>query len=361
MKNVILLQTAIADYRDNFISGILDEANKRNYNLKIICGTEYFEVSTQTSNYVRNLPSTNLVSNFFILKKKFLFQFTSFFEILNCDALICELNPRIINTWFFVIIRRLLKKKTVCWGHAWPRGGKESKTELVRSILKHLSTALLLYTHTQKSETIEKYINFRDKIYVAPNSLYFKKQMKNVFNNESKDIIYVGRLVSQKNIKFLILACQDFLSHNNQSKLHIVGTGELLEELKNLSTSLNIEKQVIFHGHIHEREKLEKIYSLSFISISPGYVGLSITQSFSFGIPMLISDNENHSPEIEAFLPCINGSFFEKNNVMDFNIKLMAFYKNRKNFDSNAEETVKTCRENYSIEKMVQGFYDSIE
>jgi glycosyltransferase involved in cell wall biosynthesis len=64
-----------------------------------------------------------------------------------------------------------------------------------------------------------------------------------------KDFIFVGRLVPQKNPGLAIKSFAEFCKqYKADSVLHIVGDGELLEELKQLAWRLNIYDKCNFHG-----------------------------------------------------------------------------------------------------------------
>lgn len=357
-RKITLVQTSIADYREKFIDSCFDHAEANKINFTILTGPEYFEQSTKTSERIITNKSTTLIKNKFLLGRKILIQAIPFKEIISPDVVICELNPRIINTWLTLLLRKAFGKPTVLWGHAWGRNGPTSKTEPIRKVLRNLSSSLLLYTETQKKQ-LEKLTNYNGKIFVAPNSLYLESEIKNVYSEDSGSIVYVGRLVSSKKVSFLIEGCKNFLTQNPQCSLEIVGSGDQAALLKKLAHDRGIGNQVVFHGHISNRETLEKIYSRSFVSISPGYVGLSITQSISFGIPMLVSKNENHSPELEALKPGFNGDFFETDSVESLSKKISDFYEKKAYFSKTSDLIANDCKAKYSVEYMVKGFYDS--
>ena len=56
-----------------------------------------------------------------------------------------------------------------------------------------------------------------------------------------------------------------------------------------LALDLGIDRDVIFYGHVSEPSELRSVYGASVASLSPGYVGLSVTQSLGFGVPMIVS------------------------------------------------------------------------
>ena len=55
-----------------------------------------------------------------------------------------------------------------------------------------------------------------------------------------------------------------------------------------------------FAGHVSDGDRLRELFEPAIASVSPGAVGLSIVQSNSFGVPMIVARDEPHGPEIEA-------------------------------------------------------------
>lgn len=69
----------------------------------------------------------------------------------------------------------------------------------------------------------------------------------------------------------------------------------------NLVQIFGAVRQCLFRWD-HNNEDIYDVYANALVSVSPGYVGLSLTQSLSFGVPMLIAIDEAHVPEIDAAL-----------------------------------------------------------
>ena len=66
-----------------------------------------------------------------------------------------------------------------------------------------------------------------------------------------------------------------------------------------LVEELGIGDKVNFAGWIDNPDSLRQFYSKAFCSASPAFAGLGLTQSLGFGVPMVVADDEPHSPEIE--------------------------------------------------------------
>ena len=351
MSKLVLLQTVATDYRKKLFDTIkmnLDE------NFILYAGKNYFEESVKTDNTISYLEN---IHNFYFLNRRFLFQFGMWKESLNAENLIMEMNPRIISNWILLLIRKVLGKKTILWGHAWPRNGKDSKSDKVRHWMRQLGDVIVTYTKTQSLE-LQKKMPYK-KIMFAPNSLYYRDEMFVHNENHITNVIYVGRLTRLKKPKLLIEAYAKIIDLlPKEANLIMVGDGEEAEGLNILVKKLKLESRIKLLGHIGDYNQLELLYRRSLFSVSPGYVGLSITQSFGFGVPMLISQNENHSPEIEAVIEKENSIFFKTDDIDSLSREILDFYSKKETWISKRDSICEYCKNSYSIETMAQTFLD---
>ena len=107
-------------------------------------------------------------------------------------------------------------------------------------------------------------------------------------DTNSFKIIFIGRLVGYKGLKYLIKA---FSSLNHQFELNIVGDGPLLLEMKNLVNELKLDNQVNFLGNINDEDKYSYLkYSdilvLPSISRNEAY-GIAQIEAMAFGKPVI--------------------------------------------------------------------------
>jgi glycosyltransferase involved in cell wall biosynthesis len=353
MSNLIILQTAAPDYRKKFFTEL---GKKFPGSFKLFAGNNYFEESVKTDDTIASLHKIN---NYYLLGRKALFQTGMWKESLFADRLIIELNPRIISNWLLLLLRKILLKKTTLWGHAWPAAGKKSSYDKLRHIMRLLGDEIICYTKTQ-AEELKEYMPGK-KISYAPNALFYKSEMMALNGEAGNNIIYVGRLTKAKKPELAIRAFHSIMDKlPEDSKLIVVGDGEEKQALQNLVSELTIGYRVKLLGHIGEYSKLQELYSKAIVSVSPGYVGLSITQSFGFGIPIIISRYENHSPEIECAVEGKNALFFETDNVDDFASVILSVFNERDKWIKKRNEIQEYCHNKYSIEAMVDGYLGSL-
>lgn len=122
----------------------------------------------------------------------------------------------------------------------------------------------------------------------------FLIQYKNKFTDPSnKIILFVGRLVEPKGAEYLIrsISC----TKNKNIHLIIAGDGVLLGHLKELTSSLGLEKKVTFFGWANH-EDISKLHGISDIFVVPSVdtlqdnaegLGLVIPEAMASGLPVI--------------------------------------------------------------------------
>lgn len=349
MKKLIIIQTVTPDYRLEFFNYLYNSIPD---NFELYGGEKYFTQSIISSDKIKRKKS----KNYFFLNRNLLFQ-TGIWHLLFRDVvLVLELNPRIISNWIFLLVRSVLKRDTIVWGHAWSRKGINSKSEWLRNNMRKMATKIIVYSNTQRKELKLRMPN--KEIYAAPNSILISERIRTLKTIKiPTNLIYVGRLSKEKKPLFLVKAFSNSFSDlPKETKLILVGEGEEKQKIVEYIQVNNIEDKVLLKGHISDFNQLKKLYEQSFFSVSPGYIGLSVTQSFGFGVPMIVSKNENHSPEIEAVIPNINALYFETDSFTNFRKVLLQVFKNKEYWIQKREEIALFCKTNYSVEAMAKTF-----
>jgi glycosyltransferase involved in cell wall biosynthesis len=278
-------------------------------------------------------------------------------EALTADTLMLDLNPRCISAWVLLIVRRMLKRRTIVWGHLYPRAGASAKTARLRRFMRQLADGTVLYGYD--SVLPAKRDLPSQAVWVAPNALYSSADLEpQSAETEKNSIIYVGRLVPDKKVDLLIRAFAQLISSVPGFRLKIIGQGSELEPLRRLATQLGCGQQVDFLGAVTTPDKLREAYADAICSVSPGYVGLSLTQSLGFGVPMLIADDEPHAPEVE--LERFGGvARFKEGDSESLALLLQNVCLGNQKFPA-PQELVVPVRTSYSAESMAKGLLDSL-
>jgi len=128
------------------------------------------------------------------------------------------------------------------------------------------------------------------KYHVIPNGVDIKK-FKSLTKKRTDNIkiIYVGRLIRRKGLKYLIQSIPKVIQNKNIVKFIIVGDGPIRKKLETIAKKLRIEHVVDFQGFVSE-EKLLKLYNKADIFVLPSLFegfGNVITEAMASGLPVI--------------------------------------------------------------------------
>lgn len=162
-------------------------------------------------------------------------------------------------------------------------------------------------------------------------------------------ILYLGRLVPEKGIKYLVEAFKDV---KTDKKLVIAGgssdTDEFSDELKEMAGD---DERIIFTGFV-QGEPLDELYGNAYIYTLPSDLEgmpLSLLEAMSYGNCCLVSDIEECASVVED-----KAIVFEKSNVEDLRKKLQEACDDNEiveNYKKNAADFI--C-EKYSWDDVVE-------
>jgi glycosyltransferase involved in cell wall biosynthesis len=233
-----------------------------------------------------------------VVASRILIQRGGWRSALAARTTVLDLNPRSVSAWCLLLARRSLRRRTLVWGHLHPRAGGSSKTAILRRIMRRISSGTILYGFDSVPSARAELPGA--PVWVAPNSLYSKHELGvAVGDGPYRNVLYVGRLVASKKVDVLIRGFLLSDLRDRGVRLVIVGDGQERSRLTSLVSTLGGDGSVDFTGHIADVATLRGLYENALCSVSPGYVGLSLTQSLGFGVPMIVSRDEPHAPEIE--------------------------------------------------------------
>nr|WP_307330828.1 glycosyltransferase [Microbacterium sp. SORGH_AS_1204] len=261
----------------------------------LMCSAAHLDRSVRTgieSRQYRQIPMVRLFGRAFV-------QYGGLMTAMSARVLVVDLNPRSLTAWILLAIRRVLRRRSLVWGHLFPQAGSDSSTRMLRLAMRRLSNGTISYSYANKRQAE---LEMPDRpVWVAPNAIYTRSELSHALatDTERGALVYVGRFEHAKKVEVLIQAFSKSRAAAEGAMLHLVGDGSQREELSQLVSSLGLLSSVTFYGWIQDFEVLEGVYSTAFASTSPGFAGLGLTQSLGFGVPMIVSKGEPHSPEIE--------------------------------------------------------------
>lgn len=355
MKSIFLLETVFPDYRMGLFRRLKEIFGDR---LTLACGDVSYSKTLQTAPTAKGLRTQ--VTNRFWLGRRLLWQSGAPQLASAADLVIAEFNLRAPSTWWLLWNRHRRGKSTVFWGHV---SGSRSISEPVRWWMLRRAAGFIAYMPAEKQRLQEEFPNL--PVWIAPNAMMWARDCHFLPRDSEEvcDVIYVGRLVTAKKVGHLLNGFVAAVRENRvpaRSRLIFVGDGPERNTLAAQASAAGLTERVVFAGHVSDIAKLREWYSTALIAVSPGYVGLSATQAFSFGVPMLVADGERHSPEIELCQPGENTIFFQANDPTSLAEALGVVMRDRKTWIERREAISAAIRSNYSFDRMAETFVNVI-
>ncbi len=159
---------------------------------------------------------------------------------------------------------------------------------------------------------------------------------------KDSDIVigHVGRFVKVKNHKLIINIFEQFNKLEENSKLLLIGNGELMDEIKSLVKAKGLEDSVIF---LQERNDINKLLQAMDVFLMPSlYEGLPLTliEAQAANLKVVISDNITNEVDVTNLVTRI--SLNESEDKWAKKIREIAHSINR----TNEQEIVDRIKEN---------------
>ena len=349
LYDVVVVQTNIPDYRAPFFGLLRDRLGSR---FLLISGNDDFAESARHVDLQPHLHARNK----YLAGRRLLWQSGVIGPVFRANVAVMILNPRILTVWLALVVRRVARRRTILWGHAWPREGRDSRTDRLRNVMRRLANTLIVYTDTQARELREHMGNV--DVAAAPNALYRAADLEpTASEGDPRDFVFVGRLVAAKKPELLLEAfCRAAPQLPRRVRLVFVGDGPLRRRLEERARDAGVANRVHFAGHVSGVEEVRAVYAEALASVSPGYAGLSLIQSLGFGVPVLIARDEPHAPEIEAAVEGFNVEFFQSDLPDALAAALVHAAVSSDEWRARRNDIRASIRSTYSLDAMVEAF-----
>jgi glycosyltransferase involved in cell wall biosynthesis len=261
---------------------------------------------------------------------------------------------------------KIRRKTLIFWVEEWTEP-VTTRRKLVLPILKYLTKHgdSIVVCGVAARKHMMWYGASSKKIFVAPDSSFVKVPSNVTLAKQGTEfvILFLGRLVEIKGIEYLIQGFAKLEKRLKNVRLVIVGEGPLKDHLKNLTIKLGI-KNVEFGVATGSARVYYYVNCDLFVLPSvwlPDHCeawGMVLNEAMQFGKPVIATDAVGAVPDLVR--NGVNG-FVVKNSDSE------ALYEAMKRLAENpelakrmGEESQKIVNEEFTYEKMVQGFSDAI-
>jgi GalNAc-alpha-(1->4)-GalNAc-alpha-(1->3)-diNAcBac-PP-undecaprenol alpha-1,4-N-acetyl-D-galactosaminyltransferase len=267
-----------------------------------------------------------------------------------------QIKPDIVisfGDWFnaySIIATRFLGVKTFITNRMGPNLFLGKFLELFNRLSYPFADGLIVQTNRAKEILAKKYS--LKKIHVIPNILKPIDIDNLTYEN---NIISIGRLSKEKGHSILIEAFSKL--QIDSYKLHLIGDGPEMNNLKEYVKILNIENKVIFHGH--QKNFTHVLQKASIFVLPSFYEGFPNALLEAMSIPLACISSDCVAGPREIIQHNKNGLLFETRNVKDLFNKLNFLVSNKEQQIIFRNEAYKV-RNKYSSEQIFKLIKKSI-
>jgi len=141
--------------------------------------------------------------------------------------------------------------------------------------------------HANRIKTIPNGIDI-DK-FISNKDISYLKRSFNIGENE-RIIGSIGRLTEQKGFEYLLRAYKILLKDNQDTRLVIVGDGDLKDSLMSFSRNLQIQEKVVFAGIRQDIANLLSLFNIFVLSSLWEGQPITIMEAMAAGKPIIATD-----------------------------------------------------------------------
>lgn len=237
---------------------------------------------------------------------------------------------------YSLVVKKFTKVKVISWEHfnfyQHPAVGHRKYT---RRLAGKYADAIVTLTKADVSYYKDN-INIRCPITYIHNPVMSLSE-QHIYNSDSKIILSVGRLTSQKGFDMLVDVAKEIFKDDNEWKWIVLGEGEDRPILEEKIKQYNLQDRIILKGNVSNVNDYYK--ETGIFVLTSRYEGLPMTllETKPFKLPAVSFDIKT-GPN-ECILNDENGFLIEPFNIQDMSEKVKLLMNNRdlrQNFSDNA-------------------------
>lgn len=367
MKKVVIIQRTLVHYRKEFFNGLKTALDKEGVELTLIYGKQTREEGLKKDEI--DLEWSKCIPNVAIgIGNKTLTWQPCLKELRDKDLVIVESANKLILNYILMIVRKYSKIKLGFWGHG---RNMQDAPDSLGNRFKYLFIKQcdwwFAYTQGVKNFLIEK--GYPEGQITAVQNAIDTQSLQDFYARvtdaeieairEELELqgnhigIFCGGIYPEKRIDFLLECCIKIKEKIPTFEMLFIGAG---------MDSPKVIKAAIQYPWIHYLgtklgEHRVKYFKISSLFLMPGLVGLGILDSFAFETPIVTTNYEFHSPEIEYLEHGYNGIVTE-NTVEAYSNTVAKILL--EGGDQPMRENCRLSARKYTIEQMVDNFKSGI-
>jgi glycosyltransferase involved in cell wall biosynthesis len=229
------------------------------------------------------------------------FSYLLFFHLIgkSPDVIISEGTSSILNASIAFLYAKIFRKRFIWWslGKLQNRKYTSFRQLLVKweQFIERNSDAIFTYS-SQGEQYFRKNGCDPRKIFVGVNVLDTEEKLQEIRQVNVADypinicgffnLVFIGSIIEVKNLGILVDVIETLnKKYEDSFRLHLIGDGSYMSQLKSYVTSKGLQEHVVFHGRINAGAS--RILQECQVMVLPGLGGLAICEAMLNGLPVI--------------------------------------------------------------------------
>jgi len=247
-------------------------------------------------------------------------------KLIQEDFTILDVNHMPFFSLYSAKCIALIKKKKLyaTWNEVWGRNywveylGKFGNIAyLIEWLSARMPDKIIAVSEHTRTKLIQD-LKVKKEIVVIPNGIDLKEIVKVKPSENKSDIIFAGRLLSHKNVDYLIESIRLLKNTYPNITCVIVGKGPEEQRLKLLVEKLKLQKNIIFYDFLENHQDLYALMKASkvfaFPSTREGF-GIAALEANASGLPVVTTDHRNNATK-DLIVDKRNGQIVQLNEKL---------------------------------------------
>jgi len=314
LHRLAIIQREIPHYRIPFFSALQTEAQRHGLTQTVYSGTSFDTPSTLPFTH-RCLPVRYLSGG--ATGPCWMSGLAD--ELAGSDIVVAPHELQCLTVPALWLQRHRYAKSWIWWGHGYnfqasqrPSLGTAIVSWMKDQLITRGHDGLITYTYRgteywcNRGLSVKQVIPFLNTIDVEGLWQVGRevtedriRAMKGRLGLEGKQLLlFSGRLYAEKEVDFLLYAYALVRQSHPNTALLILGDGVERGRLEALAVELGLQ-DVHFLGAVVDARESSVYFAAADLLVIPGLVGLAIVHGFAFRLPLVTTERDFHSPEIE--------------------------------------------------------------
>ncbi len=252
---------------------------------------------------------------------------------------------------------KALKKKVAFFRHM-----EKMKSPLVKLFLfPYVDRIYAVSEHVKNNLLKEGAKEERTKVIynLIEEEKFLNESLEKTSYKDKFTVIFVGKIAKEKGIYEFISVAKELINFYKDFFFIVVGDSKELINVKNLVSSLSLEKYFLFTGFVHDVWKYYKMADLALVlSLKDEAFGRTALEAIASGLALIVSKVGGIK---EALLESKNGFLVDPQNKDDIVQKILYLYKNRYTLQNFKENSIKLYKKKFSKDKILKEFIIDLE